>query len=166
MRSTNRKSEKIRQNKFDPLLTEKKAFELSEKLKRLKEISRPRAAEEVKRLAELGDFSENAEYQLAKARLRGINNNILLLETQLNQAVIIKPQKTNTVQVGHLVTIEGKNGQKTYQILGSVETDPQKNIISRNSPLGAALLGRKVRDVIKIKLANKEVKYKILKITS
>ncbi len=159
-----RKPGKYMLQKSDPLLTKGKFAELENKLVRLKK-KRPEAAEEVRRLAELGDFSENMEYQLAKGRLRGLNQGILNLEKQLNQAVIITPQKqTDTVQIGHYVTIQSDSNEKTYQILGSSETNPQKGIISHNSPIGSGLIGRKVGEVVKIKLANEEVEYKILKI--
>lgn len=151
--------------KSDPLLTEGKILELKNKLNKLKNFSRPRAAEEVKRLAELGDFSENVEYQLAKGRLRGINDNIIKIENQLKNAVIISTQKQkNTIDVGHTVTVETAAGQKIFQILGSVETNPHQGIISYNSPIGAALLGHKVGDIIKIKPRDKEIEYKIIKI--
>ncbi len=160
-----RKPGKYSQMKSDPLLTEGKILELKNKLDRLKNLSRPRAAEEVKRLAELGDFSENVEYQIAKGRLRGINDNIVKIENQLKNAVVIPSQKqTDTIELGHTVTIENNGKQKTYQILGSVETNPQKGIISYNSPIGTALMGRKIGEVIKIKIGNKEVIYKIIAI--
>ncbi len=160
-----RKPGKYSEQKPDPLITRDKFNELKNKLERLKK-SRPPAAEEVSRLAELGDFSENAEYQLAKGRLRGINYSILKLEAQLNQAVIIPPkQQSDTVQLGHTVTISKENSkQKTYLILGSEETNPQKNIISHQSPLGSALLGHRAGDTVTLKLANKKVEYKIVKI--
>ncbi len=151
--------------KSDPLLTEGKILELKNKLDRLKNISRPRGAEEVKRLAELGDFSENVEYQLAKGKLRGINDNITKIENQLKNAVVIPAQnQTGKVELGNTVTIENEKGQASFQILGSVETDPHQGIISHNSPIGAALMGSKIGETIKIKLNNKEVEYKIVKI--
>ncbi|MEK7680752.1 MAG: transcription elongation factor GreA [Patescibacteria group bacterium] len=165
MRVPKRKPGKFSQLKPDPLMTKDKFNELEQKLKKLKNVSHPQAVEEVKRLAELGDFSENVEYQLAKGRLRGINNAILKIEYQLNNAVIIEPQKqTNTVQIGHTVTIESDKKQSTYLLLGSSETNPQKGIISHNSPIGAALIGHSVGDTIQAKLANKLVEYKITKI--
>lgn len=163
MRVPYRKPGKFSQMKSDPLMTKEKYAELEEKLEKLKH-KRPQAAAEVKRLAELGDFSENVEYQLAKGRLRGINYAILTLESQLNQAEIIAPASGDTVRVGNFVTVETEKGQKKYQILGSAEADPQKGIISRNSPIGEALLGHREGDVVKIKLADKEAEYKILKI--
>lgn len=165
MRTPYRKPGKYSQIKSDPLLTEGKFTELKNKLDKLKNLSQPRAIEEVKRLAELGDFSENVEYQIAKGRLRGINDNITKIENHLKHAVIITPQKQiDTVQLGHKVTVESGNKTKAYQILGSSETNPRKGIISRNSPIGAALLGRKVGDVIKIKIDDKEIAYKIIQI--
>ncbi len=140
-------------------------MELTNKLERLKSVSRPRGAEEVKRLAELGDFSENVEYQLAKGKLRGINDSITKIENQLKNAVVITSQKqTDTVELGHTVTIANEKGQASYQILGSVETNPRQGIISHNSPIGAALMGHKIGDVVKIKVGHKEVTYKIMKI--
>lgn len=178
MQTPYRKPGKYSLIKPDPLLTKGKIVELENKLNRLKK-KRPEAAGEVGRLSELGDFSENVEYQLAKGRLRGINQGILNIEKQLNQAIIITPQKqTNTVQVGHHVTIEtdnktclspacpvGRAGkQKTYQILGSSETNPQKGIISYLSPLGSALIGKKVGEIVKVRMMDKEAQYKIIKI--
>lgn len=164
MRVPYRKLGKYSQIIPDPLMTAEKLTELENKLIRLK-AAQPPAAAEVARLAELGDFSENAEYQLAKGRLRGINNGIFNLEKQINLATIISPEKqTNTVQIGHTVTVENGGKEKNYQILGSSETNPKKGIISHLSPLGAALIGHKVGEKIIVKLTGKEALYRILKI--
>lgn len=160
-----RKPGKFSLIKHDPILTPDKLTELKNKLHKLKEYSRPAAAAEVSRLAELGDFSENMEYQLAKGRLRGINNSILKLEHQINQAVVVEPPaNVDTVQIGHTVTIESGGKQKTYQILGSAETKPERGIISHLSPIGSALLGHCVGESIQILLAGKETTYTIVKI--
>lgn len=164
MRTLNRKSEKNNQNKTDPFLTEKKYHELKKMLEKLYK-TRPKAAAEVSTLAEMGDFSENVEYQLAKARLRGINNRILTLEQQLNHAVIISPeQKNDAIQIGHHVWMEYEGKTTDYLILGSAESKPEKGIISHLSPLGSKLIGHRVGDIVTLQLANKEVEYKILKI--
>ena len=77
----------------------------------------------------------------------------------------IKPNKNiSMVQIGSSVTVMANNQEKTYLILGSSETNPQKGIISHNSPIGAALIGGKIGEKIKIKLANREIEYKIIKI--
>ncbi|MEK7481321.1 MAG: GreA/GreB family elongation factor [Patescibacteria group bacterium] len=164
MRTLNRKSEKWSHDKADTLVTEAKFAELQKKLARLQTV-RPEAAAEVRRLAELGDFSENVEYQAAKWRLRGINHGIDVLENQLNNAVIIKPQKqTSMVAIGHTVTVAEGDIQKTFNILGSAETNPCKGIISHNSPIGAALIGRSIGDTVTIKLAKRDAVYRVVKI--
>ncbi len=152
---------------FDPdlLITKEKFGELKNKLDKLK-VSQPKASAEVARLAELGDFSENAEYQMAKGRLRGILHNIFKLEYQLDHSQIINTtDQTDTVQIGHKVTVvNNDNKEKTYQILGSIETNPQAGVISRHSPLGSELIGKSVGDEVKIPLSNKIITYKIIKI--
>ncbi len=150
--------------KPDQHLTQAKYNELKNKLDRIK-FNRPRLAEEVKKYASDGDFSENAAYQIAKGRLRGMNQRILELEDHLKRAVIIKPNKNiSLVQLGSSVTIATAGREKTYLILGSSETNPQAGVISRNSPIGSALMGRKIHDQIKIKLADRIIEYKIIKI--
>src|SRR3990167_8023281 len=146
MRLPIRKPGKYARLKPDQYLTQAKYDELKAGLEKLK-IRRPRAAEEVKRLAEMGDFSENAAYQIAKGRLRGLNQKILEIEDHLRRAIIIKQDKnTAAVQLGTEVTIQALGKQKTYLILGSAETNPAKGIISHDSPVGAALMGRRVGD--------------------
>lgn len=165
MRTLNRKSENEDKKPFDPCLSPAKILEIEKKLEKLKDIIRPRLSQEVSRLAELGDFSENVEYQLAKGKLRWTNTKILDLENQLKQAEVIKtPKQFDTIQIGHTVVVEVNGKQKTYQILGSSETDPAKGVISHNSPVGAVLLGNKVGDTIKMKSVDREVNYKIIKI--
>ncbi len=165
MQVPHRKPGQFTHLKPDPLLTQAKFNELKQELLKLKDVTRPWAASEVRRLAELGDFSENVEYQLAKGRLRGINNRITTIESHLNLAQIIpEEQQTDTVQIGHTVTVSSNGQQKNYQILGSSETDPKQGIISHTSPVGAALLGHRVGESVKLHLANKEIEYKITKI--
>lgn len=159
-----RKPGKYMTQKPDNNITQAKFDQLQKKLDKLYN-DRPQAAKEVARLAELGDFSENVEYQLAKGRLRRINQNILEIEFTLKNAEIIAPNTNNkNVSLGHTVMVEVNNKVKTYQILGSSEANPDKNIISHNSPLGSALIGKKVGDEIEIKLKDKTVIYKILEI--
>lgn len=160
-----RKPGKYTHLKADQHITEAKYNELKNKLDRLK-FNRPRLADEVKRLAEFGDFSENAEYQIAKGRLRGLNQRILEIEDHLRRAVIITRPSENTgvVQLGSRVTVETSGQEKTYLILGPSETDPQAGVISHRSPLGAELIGKQAGDKVKIKLADKQVWYKIIRI--
>lgn len=164
MRLPVRKPGKYTHLKPGAYITEAKFNELKNKLDRLIAV-RPGLANEVKRLAEMGDFSENAAYQISKGRLRGINQGILEIEDQLRRAVIIKPGKNiQTVQLGAAVTVEARGKEKEYLILGSAETNPNKGVISHLSPIGSALIGHRAGDKVKIKLAGEEVEYKIIKI--
>lgn len=131
----------------------------------MKKITHPKLAEEVKRLAQFGDFSENAEYQIAKGKLRGLNQRILEIEYQISHAQVIKPSSnTKRVSVGHFVTVEFQGQRKTYQILGSTESSPGTGVISRNSPLGEALLGAKVGEEVLVKLKDRDNKYRVVSI--
>jgi transcription elongation factor GreA len=163
MQTPYRKPGKFSHIKPDPEITQAKFDELASKLDRLKNKTRFKAMEEVRIQAENGDFSENASYQIAKGRLRSINQRILDLENQLKVAVIIKTVKNpSTVAIGTTITISHNNKTKTYQILGSSETDPSRGVISYKSPLGQALMSHRVGDTVEL-LVNNQVKiYKIL----
>jgi transcription elongation factor GreA len=165
MQTPQRKLGKYAHLKPDPHLTEAKYLDLKYKLERLKKHSQPKAIDEVKRLAEMGDFSENAAYQIAKGRLRGINQGIIDIENHLKRAIIIKTSANKeTVQLGHFVTVLINGKEKTYQLLGSSETNPSLGVISHNSPLGSALLGSRLGEIIKVKMLNGIKDYKIIKI--
>jgi len=165
MRVPKRRGEEKQFVRQDPAMTEGKYSELKNKLDFMKKVKRPQETEEVKRLALMGDFSENVGYQIAKGRLRGLNQRILDLENLLNRVEIINTNANKQqISLGAKVTLKSNNGLKQYQILGSVETNPTAGIISHTSPLGSALIGKKSGDIIKIKLKDKELEYEILKI--
>ena len=165
MRVPKRKSEQGVYVPLDPHITQEKYDELGRKLDRLKK-SVPALAQEVAFHAKNGDFSENAPYQIAKGKLRGVNARILELNQQINKAIIIEETSGgDVVRLGSRVSVEANGLVKTYQILGSAETNPLQGIISHNSPLGAALLGHGVGETVKLELNKKDVVYKIIKIS-
>ena len=164
MRLPNRKYPLAKVRPIDHNITQKKYNGLQIKLKKLITIDRPQVAQEVANLAHDGDFSENAGYQAAKQVLRSINNNIMRIEKILNNAQIINKSTTDSVQIGSRVTVNFNGQTKTLEILGSSETDPSHNIISNNSPIGAALLNKQVGETAIIKIKNKTLKYKVLSI--
>jgi transcription elongation factor GreA len=164
MRVPTRRADKIPKQKNDARLSEAKFLELQKDLERMKKI-RPALAEEVKRLASDGDFSENAAYQIAKGRLRGLNKKMDETEDLLKRAEIIKPGKNGeVVGLGSRVTVESGGKIKTYEILGSAESNPNLGIISASSPLGLALMGKSAGQSVKIKLTQKTAEYKIIDI--
>jgi transcription elongation GreA/GreB family factor len=139
---------------------------LEERLARLKR-ELPDAALEAQRTAAYGDRSDNAEYKEAKGMLRRTQRQIWNLEDQMKRAVAIVPGKNKgVIELGSTVTIETENGtKKKYQILGTLETNPERNIISHKSPLGAALIGHKKGDSVSVKIANGIREYRIVEIS-
>jgi len=164
MRVPIRKPGKYTHDQVDTNITEKRYQYLVAKLERLIKQVRPPMIKEVKRLALMGDFSENVAYSIAKGRLRGLNQGIIEMQELINKAKIIQPNNTGKVELGNFVTIEIDGKQKKYQILGSTETNPGLGVISHNSPIGAALMSRKVGDVVEVKGKEKVNHYKVIKI--
>jgi transcription elongation factor GreA len=163
MRVPTRRYDVVRQAP-DPHITPAKYDELQAKLHKLKNTTRFKWMTEVARMAEMGDFSENHGYQVAKGKLRGVNAKILELEDQLRKAVIIEASVDGRVAIGSTVVVQVDGQAKTYQILGSVETDPLAGIISHTSPLGALLLGRRAGEAWIATVNGRERHYQIISV--
>jgi transcription elongation factor GreA len=147
-------------------MTQAKYDELKSKLEHLKKVTRLRLMKEVATEAENGDFSENAAYQIAKGKLRGINDAIHQIEEDLKKANIIPDTiSKDKVSLGSLVTVLVESKEKTYKLLGSSEVDLAKNIISHNSPLGNALMEKRVGDTVRVRFKDAFVEYKITNIS-
>jgi len=145
-------------------LTQAKFDELTQKLKKLK-AALPNAILELQRLAEMGDFSENAAYQMAKGRVRSLNDKIFAIEEHLKQAIIIKPGQNNSqVNLGSKVKVLMDGKEKEYQILGSAEVNLSQGIISNHSLVGSSLIGKKVGEKFKVELGEREVDCQIISI--
>ncbi len=165
MRVPIRKPGKYTGLKSDPYMTRNKYNKLKARLERLKKIERPPAIIDVKEQAAFGDFSENAAYSIAKGKLRGLNNRILKIEGYIKNAIIIDEHPSgDTVRLGSTVTVEINSRIRTYKILGSAEVDIARGIISHNSPIGSALIGKRPGETITVKIGDKTVAYKILEI--
>lgn len=119
--------------------------------------------QEVRRLAEMGDFSENAGYQIAKGTLRRINDRIVTLEERIKTAIPIEQgTKDGTIRVGSTVTVETNQKPMIFEIVGSMETNPSRGRISHRSPLGVALLGHVAGDEVILKTPEREVVYRVI----
>jgi len=127
----------------EPLyLTKEKIERLKMDLERVKK-DRPAAIQEVQRTGEMGDFSENAEYQLAKSKLRRINNRIVSIEERLKVVIEIQEGSPDgIVSIGSTVTVEMGGTDRTFTIVGPEESDPLRGRISYKSPLGSKLMSR------------------------
>ena len=113
-----------------------------------------------------GELIENAEYEAAKNEQAFVEGRILELEHMLAQAQIIEPAKsTGVVRIGSTVVIQ-ENGQaaETYTIVGAAEADPREGLISNESPLGQALLDRKVADEIDVRAPAGVIRFRVVKI--
>lgn len=167
MQIPKRRSDKLRKYDESPVyLTPQGLKILEERLARLKR-DMPGFIDEAQRTAAYGDRSDNAEYKEAKSILRRAQGQIFGIQEQLKRVVkiISGENATKTVQLGSTVVLEsdGKN-KKTFQIVGSLETNPGEGRISHKSPLGAALIGRAKGDTVAIQTANGASEYRVLEI--
>lgn len=144
-------------------LTQDGVKELEVELKELVE-QRPAIAERIKTAREFGDLSENAEYSAARQEQERVESRIAEIENILqNVEVIKKPKGDNKVQLGSKVTL--KNGKtKEFQVVGTVEADPLNGKISDESPIGKALLGKKLGEEVEIVTPAETATYKITEI--
>lgn len=129
--------------------------ELQEKLDYLKTVRRPEASERIKQAREYGDLSENAEYDAAKEDQGIIEAEIRNLEEQIENAVVIEDTKSkgSKVIIGSTVTIHDIDMDENlvYRIVGSTEADISEGLISNESPLAQAVLGRKKGETVSVK---------------
>ncbi len=141
-------------------MTQDGKVELETELSELKN-RRTEIAEKIANARDYGDLSENAEYDAAREEQAQLESRVAELEEILQNADIIKPAKSNgTVQVGS--TVDLKNGKKvTYQIVGPVEADPLEGKISNESPIGSALMGKKVGEKVTIETPKGSVSYTV-----
>lgn len=141
---------------------------MKQELDHLKTVRRHEVAERIKTAREFGDLSENAEYDEAKNEQGFIEGRISELEQQLKVIEVIDDTKIHTEDVGVGSTVKIKNSAMDfvaeYKIVGSAESDPLNNKISNESPIGSALLGGKVGEIIKVQIPDGEVDYQILEI--
>lgn len=161
-----RKSDELKKIDDGPIYLTQEALErLHEKLIRLKKSLPPLIAE-TQRTAAYGDRSDNAEYKEVKSTLRRTHRQILSTENQIKRAMIIKtgPDNSGTVRIGSIVTIEAGENKKTYQILGSFETNPNQGVISNESPLGKNMIGKKTGESFSIQTKNGNQEYRIISI--
>ncbi len=135
----------------------------------LAELKGPRREELAKRLRsaiQMGDLSENADYHKAKEDQGFLEGRIQEIEAILRNAVIIKKNTNkNVVSIGSHVTIQEEDfPPETYHLVGPTEADPSKGKISHESPIGKALMDKKVGETAEAETPGGTIKFKILKI--
>jgi len=147
-------------------LTPEGAQRLQEELEFLKTTKRMELAKRLREAIQMGDLSENADYIAAKEEQGFLEGRIQEIEALLRGAVIIEDNShKDVVDMGARVTIqEGEYPPETYHIVGPAEANPRAGKISHESPIGQALLGRKVGDEVAVKTPGGEIRFKIVEI--
>jgi transcription elongation factor GreA len=145
-------------------LTKEGLDNLKKELKALDEVKRPEIAKRIKEARENGDISENSEYDAARQEQAFIEGRIEELEEIIKNAKVSEGQKKDQVAVGCKVTVHVDGGEQNFHIVGAYEANPMERKISHESPLGSALLGKKIGDKIEVQAPVGKLTYTILKI--
>lgn len=145
-------------------LTLEGKLELEKELESLK-AQRGAIAERIASARDFGDLRENEEYHSAREEQSRLETRISEIEDILLNAEMIQAKSTSSVQVGNKVELETNGKKVTYTVVGPVEADPLEGKISNASPIGQALLGKKVGDTFTIETPKATVSYKVIKIS-
>ena len=151
------------------ILTKDGLQEKQEKLDFLKTVRRAQISEQIKEARAFGDLSENAEYDEAKNEQARVETEIAQLEKLLRNAVVVDDTDIDTSMVGIGTTVRildmEYNEEEVYSIVGSAEADADRKRISNESPVGAALLGKKAGEVAEVTTPAGTFSLKILEIS-
>lgn len=146
-------------------LTQEGLEKLQQEYKELKEIKRPTAVERLQRARAMGDLKENSEYSAAKEDLALVEGRLQELENILKDVEITDHHTGNQiVEIGNSVTVEHDGITEIFSIVGEFEADPMNKKLSHTSPIGQALLGKQVGEIVEIKVPAGKAVYKVLNI--
>ena len=147
-------------------LTPEGEAKLKAELAELTGIRREELSQRLRSAIQMGDLSENADYHKAKEDQGFLEGRIQEIESILRNSVIIeKTQSTGVITIGSHVTIQEEGfDPETYHLVGPTEADPRKGKISHESPIGKALMDKKVGDIAEADAPGGKIKFKIIKI--
>lgn len=145
-------------------ITKEGLEKLKTQLTELKEEKRPAVAKRIKNAREMGDISENAEYDAARQEQAFIEGKITELEEVIKNAEVVEKGEKGVVHVGAKVTVKIEGEEETFHLVGPHEANPMENKISHESPLGSSLMGKKVGDSFKVEAPIGSLTYKITSI--
>jgi transcription elongation factor GreA len=148
-------------------LTKEGAEKLRAELVQLQGPMRDDLAKRLRAAIQMGDLSENADYAAAKEEQAFVEGRIQELTVVLRDVIIIDDNRTNThlVEIGSTVTIqEEREPEEIFRLVGPQEADPRNGMISFNSPIGQALLGHGVGDLVTAKTPGGEIHLKIISV--
>jgi len=150
------------------LLTQKGLNKIEDELETLKTVRRREVADRIKQAISFGDISENSEYDEAKNEQAQVEERIMKLESMLKKARVIDENEITLDQVSIGTTVQVKDMEfdeiLEYTIVGSAEADPYELRISNESPVGRALLGRKIGDIVDVQVPDGVTQYEVLNI--
>ena len=157
------------ENAKEILMTKEGLEKLENELEELKVVRRKEVAEKIKQALAFGDLSENSEYDEAKNEQAQVEARIAQIEGMLKVARVVDNDSisTDAVSVGtrvKLLYVEFEE-EEEYAIVGSSEADPSQNRLSYESPVGKALLGKKVGDVVEVEVPAGKIQFKVLDIS-
>lgn len=143
-------------------LTQKGLDALKLELEELMNVKRPLLVGRLSNARSQGDLSENSDYQNAKEELEFMDGRIDELQLVIKNAVIVNDSDGNGL--GSKVTVKVNGNTHTFEIVGEWEADPTKKKISHSSPLGSALVGRKVGEKVEVEAPAGKVTYEVVSI--
>ncbi len=152
------------------LVTKEGLAKLESELEQLKTVRRPEVAERIRLSKELTSTQNNAEFDDAKNEQAFVEGRILTLEQMLTDATLIDEEhahRASKVEIGSTVTLSEGQGKKLqeFHIVGSAEAAPNEGRISNESPVGIALLGKRVGDAVQVNVPKGVLRYTITKIS-
>jgi len=147
------------------ILTRQGLVSLKSEYDELTKVKRTQITKRIQTAREFGDLSENSEYDAAKEEQSLLETRITQLEDVLKRAQIIEPvKKADYVVIGSTIVVEIDGEKDEFTIVGTMEADPSKKKISNESPVGTAMLGAKLGEVVEVVTPIIRAKYKILEI--
>lgn len=148
------------------ILTTEGHQKIIEELEYLKKIKIPELAKRISEAKELGDLSENAEYQEAKDEQGLVAKRINELEELLRIATVTDSSKINKteIEIGNTIVVSQNNNKIEFKIVSSNEVNPAEGKISNESPLGQSFLGKKKGDIVEVEIPKGKIIYKIIDI--
>ena len=147
------------------ILTRQGLASLKSEYDELTKVKRTQITKRIQTAREFGDLSENSEYDAAKEEQSLLETRITQLEDVLKRAQIIEPvKKADFVVIGSTIVVEIDGEKDEFTIVGTMEADPSKKKISNESPVGTAMLGAKLGEVVEVVTPIIRAKYKILEI--
>ncbi|MCK4745328.1 transcription elongation factor GreA [Candidatus Parcubacteria bacterium] len=147
------------------LITPAGLEKLKKELYKLKTVKRPALTERIKNAKELGDLSENADYQDAKDEQGFMEGRISELENIIKTATVVDRKTGDKIGISSVVRLKSGDNIIEYTIVGASEADLLNKRISNESPLGAALMDKKSGDKIIIETPSGKAKYEILEVS-